>query len=249
MPESPLPPLPPLFLLQPWPQPLQVTGGGSGWQVRRAAATNSATSCPLGFQSLITVLTPPPHHQVIQTLPSRCGGMPNPLWHLSPCWPPRVAVAGLSAACLPAPHMTFQKGQWRVCLPRRERELLWTCTPTLLSGSRGHSPEPFPNFEIVLHGVPIVAQRKWIQLGTMRLRVRPLALVSGLRIQPCHEMWCRSQMRLGSCVDVAVAKASSCSSDSIPSLGTFTCCGCSPQTQKKIVLLDQHFKRDIPSAR
>ena len=33
--------------------------------------------------------------------------------------------------------------------------------------------------------------------------VRPLASLSGLRIWRCHELWCRSQMQLGS--DVAVA--------------------------------------------
>ena len=35
-------------------------------------------------------------------------------------------------------------------------------------------------------GVPVVAQQKWIQLGTMRLQVRSLALLSGLRIWRCH---------------------------------------------------------------
>ena len=39
-------------------------------------------------------------------------------------------------------------------------------------------------------GVPIVAQWKRIQLGTMKLRVRSLALLSGLRIRGCHELWC-----------------------------------------------------------
>ena len=39
----------------------------------------------------------------------------------------------------------------------------------------------------------------------MRLRVRPLALLSGLRIRRCHELWCRLQMRLRSGVAVAVA--------------------------------------------
>ena len=33
-----------------------------------------------------------------------------------------------------------------------------------------------------LFGVPVVEQRKWIQLVTMRLRVRSLASLSGLRI-------------------------------------------------------------------
>ena len=37
----------------------------------------------------------------------------------------------------------------------------------------------------------------------------------------------------GSCVAVAVAQAGSCSSDSNPSLGTPTCCKCSPKKQKQ----------------
>ena len=53
-------------------------------------------------------------------------------------------------------------------------------------------------------GVPIVVQWKRIQLGTMRLRVPSLALLSGLRIQHRLELWCRSQMQLGSWVAVAV---------------------------------------------
>ena len=79
-------------------------------------------------------------------------------------------------------------------------------------------------------GVPIVAQRKQIQLGTMRLQVRSLASLSGLRIQHCCELWYRSQMRLGSCVAVTVAQASSCSSEETTSLGTFL--GCGPKKQK-----------------
>ena len=31
-----------------------------------------------------------------------------------------------------------------------------------------------------------------------------LALLSGLRIERCHELWCRAQVWLGSCVAVAV---------------------------------------------
>ena len=53
-------------------------------------------------------------------------------------------------------------------------------------------------------GVPVMAQWKRIQLETMRLRVRSLALLSGLKIQRCHELWCRSQMQLGSGVAVAM---------------------------------------------
>ena len=44
-----------------------------------------------------------------------------------------------------------------------------------------------------------------IQLVSKRTRVGSLALLSGLMIWRCHELWCRSQMRLGSCVAGAVA--------------------------------------------
>ena len=69
-------------------------------------------------------------------------------------------------------------------------------------------------------GVPVVAQRKRIQLGTMRLHVQSLALLSGLKIRCCPELWCRSQMWLGSGVAVAVVYAGSYNSNSTPSLGT-----------------------------
>ena len=39
----------------------------------------------------------------------------------------------------------------------------------------------------------------------MKLWVRSLALLSGLKTRHCHELWCRSQVRLGSRVAVAVA--------------------------------------------
>ena len=38
----------------------------------------------------------------------------------------------------------------------------------------------------------------------MRLQVRSLALLSGLRIRHCRELWCGSQMQLGSRVVVAL---------------------------------------------
>ena len=36
-----------------------------------------------------------------------------------------------------------------------------------------------------------MAQQKQIRLGTMRLQVQPLALLSGLRTRHCCELWCR----------------------------------------------------------
>jgi len=47
------------------------------------------------------------------------------------------------------------------------------------------------------------------------------ASLSSLRIQCCHKLPRRSQMRLGSLV--AVMQASSCSSNSVPSLGSSIC--------------------------
>ena len=47
-------------------------------------------------------------------------------------------------------------------------------------------------------GVSIMVQRKWICLVSMRMRVRSLASLSGSGIWCCHELWCRSQMWLGS---------------------------------------------------
>ena len=70
-----------------------------------------------------------------------------------------------------------------------------------------------------------MAQRKRIQLETMRSQVQSLALLSGLRILHCHELWCRSQMRLRSHIAVALAQAISYSSNSTPGLGTSICYG------------------------
>ena len=54
-------------------------------------------------------------------------------------------------------------------------------------------------------GVPIVAQRKRIRLGTMRCPVRSLASLSGLMIWLCRELWFKLQTRLRSGDSVAVA--------------------------------------------
>ena len=67
--------------------------------------------------------------------------------------------------------------------------------------------------KLLCHGVPVMAQWKRIRLGAMRLRVPSLASLSGLRIWCCRELWCRSQMRLGSHMAVAVAVAGGYSSD------------------------------------
>ena len=65
-----------------------------------------------------------------------------------------------------------------------------------------------------------------------RMQVRSLALLSELRLWRCHELWCRLQIRIGSCIAVTVVQASSYSSDLIPGLGTSICRRCSPKKQK-----------------
>ena len=62
-----------------------------------------------------------------------------------------------------------------------------------------------PSLNLLYSRVRAVAQWKRIRLGTTRLQVPSLALLNGLRIRHCLELWCRSQTRLGSCVAVAVA--------------------------------------------
>ena len=84
----------------------------------------------------------------------------------------------------------------------------------------------------ICFGVLVVVQWKSIWPGTMRLQVRFLASLSGLRICCCHELWWL-WARLRSCVAVAVVQVSSCRSDSTPILGTSICHECGPKKAKK----------------
>ena len=52
----------------------------------------------------------------------------------------------------------------------------------------------------------MMTQWKRIHLGTMRLQVRFLVSLSGLRIRHCRELWCGSQTRLGSGIAVPWCK-------------------------------------------
>jgi len=61
------------------------------------------------------------------------------------------------------------------------------------------------------------------------MRVRSLALLSGLRMRCCREPWCRSKTRLRSGIAVAAVQADSYSSDSAPNLGTSVYHGCGPK--------------------
>ena len=52
--------------------------------------------------------------------------------------------------------------------------------------------------------VPTVAQGKRIQLVSTRTHIQSPALLGGLGLCCCHELWCRSQMQLRIPVSVAV---------------------------------------------
>ena len=54
-------------------------------------------------------------------------------------------------------------------------------------------------------GVPVVAQWVTNLTNILRVWVRSLTLLSGLRIWRCCELWCRLQIQLRSCIAMAVA--------------------------------------------
>ena len=105
------------------------------------------------------------------------------------------------------------------------------CTPALQHCSHLYSNKIYLQKKNLR--VPIVAQWKQIRLVTTRFRVPSLALNSGLRILPCHELWCRWQMWLGSHVVMAVVLAGSCSCNWTPSLGNSIYLRCGPKKWKK----------------
>ena len=75
-----------------------------------------------------------------------------------------------------------------------------------LSSSCPHLTHKVPFSEYKLLGVPVVVQRKQIQLVSMRMWLQSLASsLSGSEIQHCNKLWCRSQRRLGSSVAIALA--------------------------------------------
>ena len=67
----------------------------------------------------------------------------------------------------------------------------------------------------------------------MRLQVPSLALLSGLRIQHCRELWCRLQTWLRSRGAVGLVQASGYSSDWTPGRGTSICRRSGPRKGKK----------------
>ena len=91
----------------------------------------------------------------------------------------------------------------------------WLMQPSSEDGARAPGPSrprtllfvagPVAHlFKRTCAGVAIKVLWKRIRRGTMRLRVRSLSSLSGLRIWCCRELWCRAQMCLGAGV-VAMA--------------------------------------------
>ena len=78
----------------------------------------------------------------------------------------------------------------------------------------------------------MVVQQERTPLVTMRMQVRSMDSLSGLRIWHGHELWCKLQTLFGSRIAVAVEQAGSCSSDWTSSLVTSMCHTCGPQKQK-----------------
>ena len=78
------------------------------------------------------------------------------------------------------------------------------CPTPIHLGSLGIHSQKNLIYKYFSRGVPVMAQWKWIRLGTVRLQVPSLASLNGLRIRRCCELWCRSQVRLQSGFGVAV---------------------------------------------
>ena len=96
--------------------------------------------------------------------------------------------------------------------------LFWLCVSSLVARCRGQEHElcscrdrfqvttltftsPLKtkqNKSKTFRGVPFMVQPKQIRLESMRMGLRSLALLSGLGIRHCCELWCRSQTKLGS---------------------------------------------------
>ena len=98
-----------------------------------------------------------------------------------------------------------------VCGLSQLRSRTWTVVylprtydPRGLLGTRQLSSPPGETLWNLIAGVLPVAQQKHIWLVSMRVQVRSLASLSGLRIWHCHEVRCRSQAQLRSGVAVAV---------------------------------------------
>ena len=81
--------------------------------------------------------------------------------------------------------------------------------------------------------LPLWLSRLRTELVSLRMQACSLASLSKSRIRHCHKLQHRSQMWLRSGVAVAVAEASSCSSDSTPSLAMSYATGATLKRKEK----------------
>ena len=81
--------------------------------------------------------------------------------------------------------------------------------------------------------VPVVAQRKRIQLVSMRMWVQSLASIRGWGTWRCCELWCRSQMWLRSLWGCGCGVGQQLQFQFGPSLHTSMCWGGGPKKPKK----------------
>ena len=93
-------------------------------------------------------------------------------------------------------NQAFQNQTQRILKPVKEKRLI------IYKGSSIRSWADFSSEIVEFRGVPIVAQ--WSVNMTRIHRVWSLALLTGLRIGHCQELWCSLETRLGSGVAVAV---------------------------------------------
>ena len=91
-------------------------------------------------------------------------------------------------------------------LMHHQLQLSWVSSWPIANFRTSQTPQSYEpiSYNKPHSGVPIMAQQKGIWLGTMRFRVQSLALISGLRIQHCRELWCSLQTQLRSRVAMAM---------------------------------------------
>ena len=100
-------------------------------------------------------------------------------------------------------------------IPREPKVQPWGCQSPCAGGEALDELHPLLNTpaQTARTGTPVVDWRLTNPTGSQEDSGSVLASFSGLRIWRCQKLGCRSQMRLRSCVAVAVVEAGSCSSD------------------------------------
>ena len=119
-------------------------------------------------------------------------------------------------------HRVHRRGSWRSQIldqVERKRSMFHLCLKVILCWE----------FPLRFSGLQT-------QLVSMRMQIRPLVSLSGLRIWCCRELWYKLQMWLGSGIAVTVVQASSCSSVLTHSLGTSICHKGGPKKKKQVIL-------------